>query len=70
MSAFAAIQQIESDRAAKKQSKLMDAPEQDTGGFTAEYAPRERKPREKRVGTMRSRAAAKQDTLYKHTFKM
>jgi len=70
MSAFSAIQQVESDRAAKKQRKLMEAPEQDAGGYTAEYEPRERQPRAKREGTMRSRAAAKQDTLYKPTFKL
>ena len=70
MSAFSAIQQVESDRAAKKQRVLMDAPGQDSGGFTAEYEPRERKPHVKREGTMRSRASAKRDTLYKPTFKL
>lgn len=40
------------------------------GGFTAEYEPREPRKRVKREGTMRSRAAAKQDHLYKPTFKL
>lgn len=48
--------------------------QQDSGGGGGmpdlEYAPRERKPRVKREGTMRSRAAAGQDTLYKKTFKL
>lgn len=71
ISAFSAITQAQAGR--KQQASPMDQ-QQDSGGGGGmpelEYAPRERKPRVKREGTMRSRAAAGQDSLYKKTFKL
>ena len=66
ISAFSAI--IGSEGTSRRRS-ANNADTQEAG-WTAEYEPREPRKRVKREGTMRSRAADKQDHLYKPTFKL